>query len=165
MHRPTIEEIKADILSGKGGLCYSMNVFIKLLLEALGYSVAHLTSDVNQHSNNHLLTIAYNLKVPGDRYLVDVAGFPTFVPVPLDFKVESPVYFFSFLRYKFLHRDGKVIWCLQKETGARPSKSKEGWTEFCIIDLTPRELSFFDGPNDEIYGNLDSIVTPFHKSF
>lgn len=93
---------------------------------------------------------------------MDVSGFPTFAPVPLDFEEESPVYFFSFLRYKFLRRDGRLVWYLQE---SRHSKSKDGWTEFCVIDLTPRELSFFDETMDEIYGDPDSDITPFHKSF
>ena len=37
--KPTLDEVLIDIRSFKGGLCYTINTFSKLLLEALGYNV------------------------------------------------------------------------------------------------------------------------------
>ena len=38
------------------------------------------------------------------------------------------------------------------------------WIEHCIIDLTPRDISFFDGPMDRLYGDPKSEMSPFHES-
>ena len=84
--RPAIDEIIREVSSGRGGLCYSLNVFMKLLLEAFGYTVHHVVSAVKNLGNNHIITIAINVRNLGDKYLIEVGtGFPTFQPIPIDF--------------------------------------------------------------------------------
>lgn len=103
------------MLSGKGGLCYTLNVFIKYLLDALGYDVSFVSGAIKA-PNNHILVIIANLMKPGDRYLIDAGiGYPTFDPVPLDFEKESYTYAHSFLEYKCIWEDGKVILCHKKK--------------------------------------------------
>ncbi len=73
--KPTLDEILSNIQSFKGGLCYTINTFSKLLLEALGYNVYHVLSTVKGIPDNHIITIAC---VEGVKYLVENGcGYPT----------------------------------------------------------------------------------------
>lgn len=162
---PSLEEIKADVTSGKGGLCYSLNTFMKLLLQALGYEVYHVISSIVK-PDNHILTIVRNLQKPGDKFLVDVGiGYPTFDPVPLDFVEESSVYKQSFLEYKFVWVEGMLV-RFHRKGELRPMKEGEvvidGWRKVCIIDPTPRDLTYFQKPMDKVYS--DPSLSPFHTS-
>ena len=155
---PSIDEIKTSVTSGRGGLCYCLNTFMKLLLEALGYDVYHVTSSISNTPDNHILTIVQNVQKPSDKFLVDVGtGHPTFDPIPLDFTEESPVYKQSYLEYKFAWMEGMLVRCHHTE-----EMHLEGWRKFCIIDLTPRDLAFFQEPMDRVYS--DPSLTPFHTS-
>lgn len=158
--RPSLEEIKDDVLSGRGGLCYTRNVFMMHLLLCLGYEVSFLAASIRRSVTNHILILISNLRKIGDRHLVDVGmSRPGFRPVPLDFRQESPVYKQSFEEFKFKYRgDGKLVQCY------KVFFSRE-WEEFCVIDLTPRDLAYFDECMEEVYGNpqTDSII--FHNSF
>ncbi len=73
---------------------------MKLLLEALGYSVYHISSHVSDGptEENHVITI---VTFDGIKYLVEIGcGYPTFQPIPLNFEDESIVYKESFIKYK-----------------------------------------------------------------
>ena len=88
-HTPSLNEIVDDVISGRGGLCYTLNVFMKYLLQSLGYNVHHVSSSMLGPPNNinHILCLVCDLCTPGDRYLVDVGvGYPTFEPVSLKFE-------------------------------------------------------------------------------
>ena len=163
---PSIDEIKSDVMSRKGGLCYTLNVFMKLLLESLGYEAFHCTSHISLAQNNHILTIVRNLVKPQDKYLVDVGmGFPTFEAIPVDFEIESPVYDQSFLEYKFVW-EGKMLSRWHRRGDMRLLNTGEvtvdGWRRFCIIDPTPKDLQFFEKPMNLVYSDIDGTTTPFH---
>ena len=161
-HKPTLQETKLSVMSGKGGLCYSLNPFMKFLLEALGYDVYFVSSDI-KHPSNHIITVVQNLRKPGDKYLVDVGiGYPTFEAIPLDFEYESPVYMHSFLQYKFV-REGNAIVRWHGKGGSMPGVMiVNGWRKICIIDPTPKTLEFFNEPMNLVY--TDPCITPFHTS-
>ena len=154
---PSMDEIKRSVTSGLGGLCYTLNTFMKFLLEALGYEVYHVVSSIGQ-PDNHILSVVQNVRKPGDKFLVDVGtGYPTFEPIPLDFADESPVYKHSFLVFKFSWMEGMLVRCHHtKQTDL------DGWRKVCIIDPTPRELAYFQEPMDIVYS--DPSRTPFHTS-
>lgn len=160
LYRPTLDETKKYVLSGKGGLCYTMNVFMKYLLEALGYNVSFVSGDI-VNPNDHILIIVVNLAKPGDRFLVDAGiGYPIFDPIPLDFEKESCTYTRSFIEYKYIWEDGKLNFYLKKK-----GPNLLLWNvlrKVCEIDLTPRELSFFDSHFDAVYTDVER--TPFHVS-
>ena len=171
LFRPTLDEIKAAIVCGKGGLCYSMNIFMKFLLEALGYDVCHISSDIF-HPKNHVLTIVNNLKKTGDQYIVEAGcGYPCFTPISLDFKGESTIYSQSFLHFKFAHEEGKIVRYHKRSRTLMdipPSTSggeEEYWRKYCVMDPTPQDFSFFNDPMDEVYGNPDTPLIIFHKIF
>ena len=35
--------------------------------------------------------------------------FPSFEPIPLDFEDESPIYTHSFLQFKYVRKDGRLL--------------------------------------------------------
>ena len=164
-----MEEIKQSILSGKGGLCYPTNVFAKFFLEALGYDIYFLGSRVSV-PDDHIVTVVNSLKTKGDRYLVDIGGgFPSFEPIPLDFDEESPTYSQSFLKFKYVWKDGKVARYHSRILGPTSLKNEEGeleWKVFYSLDTdpTPRDISSFDKIMEKIYTDVNSDLTPFHKS-
>ena len=106
-HLPTAEEIVAQVGSGKGGICYPVNAFLKILLDALGYSTYQTMSQcfMGGSGNNHIITVVKDVVVQGDKYIVDAGtGFQT-APFPLDFEKESPVYEECYLKYKYVWED------------------------------------------------------------
>ena len=95
---PTVEQIKEDVFAGRGGLCYTLNTFMKLFLEALGYAAHHISCTVVE-IGDHIMT---RVDIEGNMFLVDVGcGYPTFEAVPVNFEDESVLYKHSFLKYKF----------------------------------------------------------------
>ena len=134
--RPTLEEIKADILSGAGGVCYNLNTATFYLLKALGFDVvlvrAKVLSTVMRPSN-HIIVHARNVEKPGDAFLVDIGtGFPTFRAISLDFEKESPVYRGSFHEYKFIRHEGKIL--RMHRDGNQSSRGHLFGIEFHIVD-------------------------------
>ena len=113
------------------------------------------------------------LEKPGDKHIVDVGlCCPSFEPLPLDFEDQSPIYKQSFSVFKYVRKEGKYI--RYHKTGSKnydlaPDIRREDeikWKGFYAMDdkVIPRELSFFDQIMDEVYTDLDSVITPFHKS-
>ena len=104
---PTVEVC----MSGDGGNCTFINMFMSRLLKALGYSAFVCLSIVTSHTfNSHLIVIVKDLVNTGDLHLVDCgSGLPSFRAISLNFNEESPVYRDSFLEYKFIKLDGKVL--------------------------------------------------------
>ncbi len=156
--RPTIEESVAEVEAGKGGLCYSVNVFLKILFDALGYTTYHTMATCMDLDNNHIMTIAKDVVAAGDRYIIDSGtGFHTSV-IPLDFETESPVHDDCFLKYKYAWEDG-----LLKRYNLRGERKGEGkWEVFCVSDMVPKDLACFEAPMCQVYTDPSKI--PFHTS-
>lgn len=152
-------------MSGKGGLCYTLSIFNKFLLEALGYNVHLVGGDIGI-PNNHVLTVVNDLKKPGDKYIVDVGfGVPNFEPIPVDFECESPVYAHSYSRVKYVREDSKLIRC-HKKTFIHFPDGADSWRPICISDerLQPRQSSYFDEIMEKVYTDIDGAITPFCNS-
>lgn len=89
---PNFEKIKEDVLSGRGGMCVTLNGFFCALLNKLGY-VAYLTAGYCFPTVlviTHAVIIVSNVRETGDRYFVDAGfGYHARCVVPLDFETES----------------------------------------------------------------------------
>ena len=86
-HVPTWEGSKDSVMRGYGGICYSLCLFMKYLLEALGYDVYFAACSAFGFPDNHITTIVRDLSFPGSNHIVDNIAFPTFEAIPLDFEV------------------------------------------------------------------------------
>ena len=155
-HKPTLTEVVTEVLSGRGGLCYTLNIFMKFLLEALDYDVYLVNSTVNlTKPNDHVITIAC---IHGEKYLVEVGcGYPTFKPIPLNFKEESPAYENSFIKYKFK-------WVSKEEVERQhlfyaPCAT---WRRFNSFNITPKSLQDIDKPMNEAYSYTSKNALLFH---
>ncbi|XP_013792254.1 uncharacterized protein LOC106476130 [Limulus polyphemus] len=136
----------------QGGTCYILNVFVKYLLQALGFDVYHAASAFG-FPNNHITTIVRNLSSDGAKHLVDFNGFPLFKAIPLDFKEESPVYSMSFLTFKFV-REGNLIIRVHKTLEPHYPKNlreSEGWAHYFTTDPEPRDFSYFEEDMTKVY--------------
>ena len=124
-HVPTWEEIKADMMHGRGGLCYTMSVFMKFLLDALEFKTSFLACAVRGFQDNHIATVVFGLTEKGSRHLVDPTAYPTFAAIPLDFVEESPVYEHSYLQYKFVKK-ADMVYRLHPSSASSSAKSSPG---------------------------------------
>ena len=171
-HVPTMEEIKADLLGKKGGLCYAVGVFGTYLLQALGYDAYMCAGSIMIFdSGNHVICIVRNLTSPGSLHMVDAwTGWPTFEAIPLNFQDESPVYNFSFLEFKFI-RKGTLIQRYHRkgesyaEIPFHTDQHLDGWRKMCEFDMAiPREIPFFEQPMSRVYKQPGDL-SPFLVSF
>ncbi|XP_072036925.1 uncharacterized protein [Amphiura filiformis] len=111
-HLSTMDDIKAQILSTQGGLCYDHNIFTKHLLEALGFDVYLNACETGLNGVcSHVSVLVKNLVKTGDKYYVDVGTRdPFFQAISLDFDKESPVYKCGFQVYKFVKEGEEFSW-------------------------------------------------------
>ncbi|XP_072036926.1 uncharacterized protein [Amphiura filiformis] len=142
----TMDDIKAQILSTQGGLCYDHNIFMKHLLETLGFDVSLNACETGLNGvQDHVSVLVKNLVQTGDNYYVDVgAGDPFFQAIPLDFNKESPVYQCGFQVYKFI-KEGEVISWWQKVNRSYSTISLgendiiiDGWKKYMTFTLEPK---------------------------
>ena len=108
---PSMDDIDQACISGNGGNCVMINLFTAQLLNFLGYHAFVCRGMVTSYRRNaHLAIIIKDLVNVGDIHVVDCGlGLPTFRAISLNFNEESPVCQDSFLEYKFLKHDGKVL--------------------------------------------------------
>lgn len=173
--RPTLEEIKADAMSGAGGLCYNGNITTFYLLKAIGFDVVlvHGTCTTTvMYPNNHILVHARGVEKSGDTFLLETAvGFPTFRAISLDFENESPEYRDSFIEYKYIKHEGKIL-RMQRHGDPAPKSDLpdgvllmiDGWRRMYFSDPNgTTNLEEFHSDFDKVF--IDPKATPFHLSF
>ena len=163
-HLPTPAEIRNDIPTKIGGLCYTRDVFAIGLQRALGYDVILVPSTFLTNKDSHIVLIAENLTGPGSKHLADVGlSVPSFRPIPLDFEETSPEYQDSYLRYRFVRRGDDVIRQHSFETdptgyGKDLKDSKEdGWFSYITIHVKrPVDVAHFTPTVGRAYTNVKS---------
>ncbi|XP_072036931.1 arylamine N-acetyltransferase, pineal gland isozyme NAT-3-like [Amphiura filiformis] len=150
-HLSTMDDIKAQMLSTHGGMCYDNNVFMKHLLEVLGFEVCLNACDIKMNNvHDHVSVLVKNLVKTGDNYYVDVGTTdPFFQAISLDFDKESPVYRCGFQVYKFVKEGEEISWWQKVNTQYSPAPQNEkgiiidGWKKFMTFTLEPREIEYF----------------------
>ncbi|XP_071508761.1 uncharacterized protein [Diadema antillarum] len=170
-HRPTLLEVKNDILVKLGGRCYHNNVGCYMVMKALGYQVSLVPANTVSIKSTHAVIMVYNLSGEGSKHLADMGtgGWPTFQPIPLDFEKESPEYHESFLIYKFV-RQGDVIVRLHNvesdPAGANFYKAsfKDEWYTYASIRFnTPVAVSHFDNVMTRLYTQVNDDLPLLSK--
>ncbi|XP_072030456.1 uncharacterized protein [Amphiura filiformis] len=145
-HISTLDEIKTQILSTQGGLCYEHNIFMKHLLEALGFQVSLIACDIQMDGiHGHMSVLVQNLVKPGDKYHIDFgSGDPFFKAIPLDFVKESAVYKCGFQVYKFTKEGDEICWW-QKVNNSYSTLPIiiDGWKKYMTFTLEPRVVEYF----------------------
>lgn len=152
-HVPTWKEIRANIMQGHGGLCYTMSVFMKFLLDALEFKTCFLACSMRGAPDNHIATAVFDLTEKGSVHFVDPNAYPNFRAIPLDFKEESPVYEHSYLQFKFIKK-GNVLLRLHRSTSpvaVLEELSADQWFQVCEINLTPQELPYFEPSMNTVF--------------
>ncbi|XP_072018133.1 uncharacterized protein [Amphiura filiformis] len=150
-HLSSMDDIKAQVLSTQGGLCYDHNIFMKHLLEALGFEVCLNACDIGLNGvRSHVSVLVKNLVKTGDNYYVDVGTRdPFFQAISLDFDKESPVYKCGFQVYKFVKESEEISWWQKvNRSYSTVSLNKkdiifDGWKKFMTFTLEPREIEYF----------------------
>ena len=108
---PSLDESNQACITGNGGNCTMINLFACQLFNLLGYDAFVCPATVTSYRRNpHVIAIVKDLVNAGDIHAVDCGlGLPSFQAISLNFNEESPVYNDSFLEYKFIKHDGKVL--------------------------------------------------------
>lgn len=150
-HVPTEEEIKLEVVNKRGGLCFTLNIFMHSILEAVGYDVdLTLACVVDQELaiGDHVIVLVKNMTADNSLHVVDVGfGFPSFEPVSLDFEDQANVkiYKHSFTTYKYIKESNKYFRLHQRFSGdvvspgssfEEPFQQKE-WTRYYCFQNSP----------------------------
>lgn len=166
---PDWNRVKSDILNGKGELGCALNVFMAGLLKALGFDASLSTAvmyALDAFHSSHLIVLVGGLGKPGEQFLVDVGNeHPTLEAVPLGFGEESPEYHHSYLEYKFMCREGRILRLHnrgQHDSKAQIDASLDGFYIFYDFDLLSKTQEDLDNCLSLIYTN--PRASPFHKS-
>lgn len=154
-HVPTGEEMKTDVLSGRGGLCFTLNCFLYALLKAVGYDVSMALAQVGTDEiASHVVVLIRNLVQVGSLHIVDVGfGYPHFEPVSLDFDKETPEFRQSFNTFKY-SKEGELYQRLHKASSEAPPPGfikKDGWVVMYTFQLTPATFGEMDYNASPIY--------------
>ena len=174
-HLPTLDELFEDVVSKRGGMCYTNNVFFKHAVEALGFQAYHVACSVSNTiaRNTHIITCIQNVVQEGDLYIAEVGcGYATFRAICADFVSESPTYKDSTCTYKLVrvnsvepHVGYSTYERWQKHDGIRQvplvDERGEDWYRFYSFTLEPRSLEFFRSSVGVVYEN--PTTTRFHR--
>ena len=175
-HVPGIPETKQSLLSGVGGLCFSSNLSLFMLLRSMEFDVYMNLSTVNPETNDiddHVMLLIKNVNSEGDMFLADGGfGHPLFQAIGFDFDKESKVYNESYLRYKLVKENGKYTLMIDRsklilspDISSEPSEGPNT-REFqpCYdFRINPtRDIEKLVEHMDAVY--LDPEQTPFHKT-
>lgn len=165
-HVPTLEEVVEAGMSLEGGVCFTLNTFMCILLQTLHFN-AHVVDGSYSafgDTHNHVVVLLSDLRFAGDDYIIDVgSGFPFQDPLPLS---ELPCtrncagneykYEWSDQMIHRLHRAGDEIL-----KGEKPVMHGE-WRQVFHIDLHPVSFDHFRPYMENIY--TDSGICDFHTS-
>ncbi len=165
---PDWGEMKSAVMSKQGGLCNTNNIFMKQLLEAVGFA-CHLAAGTCNlaHPNNHIVTIVTGY-CPGTRLdsplLVDVGcGFPMFQAIPLNFEHTSPQYESGVVSY-YLQNTGSGNYVRFYSTNFKQDLPPQSdisngwqydvqWERLYNFTITPQTVDYFDEPLLEVYSD------------
>lgn len=116
--RLTFSMIKQHMFKTYGGTCQVIQPFFKCLLDALGYKTDFCPATVSGAFERHICVIVHDVGVKGNKHIVEVSNIhPTFKAIPLNFERESPIYSFSYFKYKYVRTaDGHLDWLRQIST-------------------------------------------------
>jgi len=127
---PTTREIKADMLTGLGGLCTTMTPFLCALLHQLGFHVSLLSASMIQ-PDCHMGII---VDLDGIEYWADIGnGFPYLEPLPLIHQAEAHHPFF---KWRLLQQAGE--WHVQHQLKHDPV-----WRTNQRFTVIPRHYAHF----------------------
>ncbi|CAG5119774.1 unnamed protein product [Candidula unifasciata] len=175
--RPSLDEIKADLLSGIGGLCFNLNIATYFLLKAAGFkaTIVHATCTSSVlFPNNHVVVYVEDVEKNGDKFLIEVGfGFPTFRAISLDFEHESPAFTDSFIEYKYIKHQGRILRMHRKGDLVKSQEPSsvdglnfviDGWRRFYSADPEgTNNVEEFYPPFEKVF--TDAQASPFHATF
>ena len=169
------DEIKKRCVSGVGGLCYDLATFTWSLFRALGLSVQMLSATVTgalTEPNNHTIVCIYGLENVSDVHLVECgSGFATLRSISLKFCDESPIYNDSFLEYKYIRHNGKILRMHGKgdllKRNSPPIEDLDfiqgPWRRFYFFDPDQKPCDF-NKPPEDAYRAVVAGLSPFTSS-
>ncbi|WP_445716260.1 arylamine N-acetyltransferase [Flavobacterium sp.] len=145
---PSLEDVKQNVLNGKGGICLDVNRFMFYFLKAVGFNVSYLLLGRNNEEKKH---IALLVELDNELYFADFGDAqPYFQVIKLDDK-------------NVLNRGNLQFRIEKKEANYYLIKSKNGIDKIqYVFDLTSYNEEDFQDIIKEYYTNI--FYGPFWKS-
>ena len=159
---PTVADNIQSVLTGKGGLCWTLNSAMYSILEAIGYNVILVLASAGERdTNDHAVVVVKNLLKENDSYLVDVGfGEPAFQAICLDFDKESETITESFRVYKLI-KEGDLYIRINK-SNVTAQNTEAIWEEKYSFQLQSYDAkTMYDWMSKTVWNNNDII---FYKS-
>jgi len=128
--RPTLSKIKADMLSGHGGLCTVRNPFLYGFLNSLGFSVRFVSSSISEPDCH----ISLLVEIDEQDWWVDVGnGFPYLKPILLG---DETAVKHRFIDYRIVDINGR--WHVQHRRSGKEWETNHHFSEegvpFSVFD-------------------------------
>ena len=150
---PTIEECLESVFREEGGMCWTLNGAMHVILAQLGYRPDGILGAVGRPTRpQHMMNLVRDLRSPGDVYLVDVgmASRPHGL-IPMDFAgCVSPVYRVHDQKLRWVRnrcddggetivRQDEFIPTLGARYSGRVDRTGE-WEDAIYFSLTPKPV-------------------------
>lgn len=153
-HVPSLEEVVEAGLSLEGGICFTLNVFMGILLRTFGFHVQFLDGSysASKDHHTHIVLLVKDLRSPEDDHFIDVGGgHPFLAAVAVD---SLPVTFHQAgLKYTYCRRGDLVLRFHHEnrnpETG-QDVVAKEGRQVF-HFSLNPVDFEDIRSNMDKVY--------------
>ncbi|XP_068247498.1 uncharacterized protein [Palaemon carinicauda] len=166
-HVPALEEVVNAGLGLEGGLCFTLNTFMCILLRTLGFKADVLDGSYSTHgdTHTHVVVLLKDLRCADDDFIIDVGtGYPFEAPISLS---EVPcTRYCAGQEYRY-ERKGNSIWRLHRPkdelatAGEIPIMHGE-WRKMFHFDLVPVTFDHFRPYMENIYINDSS--SDFHST-
>ena len=142
-------EIKHKMLSGKGGICTTVNPFMASVLYSIGYDVHLIACGRKNEDKRH---VALCVQLNGKKYFIDFGDAqPYFEAIELN--NNEVEYQRSFRSYKVFNISENIF--------RIELKKDDTWTPYFEFDTTPVSFDFFKDVDYKFYADLD--FGPFWK--
>ena len=162
-HMPTMQENIDNVISGIGGLCWTLNSVLFVILKELGFDALLISgSIVDENRAPHVMVLVSNVDKTEATFLMDV-GFaaPAHDPIPLDFAGESPQYNVAHLVLRWVKRGDQYIRqeLYHSENGYRVGEPEGEWEPTVIFTLHSRSWSVIKGLLEKkVFACKDSML-------
>ena len=142
---PSLEQVERDVLCRRGGLCFTMNVFFKSLLDALGFEAIFALCTIHGDTE-HGTVLVRGLGRPEDLHCVEV-GCGYILPAPLRVPAAAGAPATTASRHGRLEveltrveRDGAIVFQRHHTAAGRRSLFWEMDIEPCSVEQLARAV-------------------------
>ncbi|XP_071516020.1 uncharacterized protein [Panulirus ornatus] len=157
-HIPSLEEVVEAGLSLEGGVCFTLNTFMCIVLRALGFH-AHVLDGSHKNSpgsHTHVVVLLQDLRFPGDLHIVDVGGgYPFFEAVAM---ADLPLEYYQAGLHRRYESTTDMGFVLHRGVDhLLKTEDDPNWDKVFDFNMKPVDYNFFYSYMDRVYVKKDGI--------